>query len=250
MKPNVLISALLAFGLASSPLWTSAETVKNKEVDQTLVQLLLNDQGLKGSAKQRAAIEQQLALQTVIIQKAEQLGIDKQTEIQERIEMARRLILVQAYWKDYFSKNPITEENIKSAYDQLRNINGNQQYQLSHIVVNNMTSAQKAITMLKKKTSFAEVAAKLSVDSNSKSKGGALGWQWKTDINPLVFEKISTAKVGKVSEPIQVTPDSIVIVKLDNTRTQDFPAYAQVKPNIQAMLQQQIEQQQLEKMTK
>src|SRR3954468_21530971 len=65
-------------------------------------------QGQPESPEMRTAIREALINQEVVAQEAVKKGLDKQPAVAARIELDRQMALVNAYFDDYFKKNPVT----------------------------------------------------------------------------------------------------------------------------------------------
>ena len=199
----------------------------------------------------RAALQKDLALQEAIIVEANKLQIVDQRNVQIRMEIARRQAIVAAYWTDFFRRNPIPETAYTDAYAKLTAANGNRQYRLSHIVVTDEAAAQKVMNELKKpKASFAAVAKSLSVDKQTGANGGDLGWRWKTEIGPLVADKVVAAKPGDLIGPTKGPNGAVFIVKLEASREQQMPELEKLKPQLEKSFRQQMERQELARLGK
>lgn len=199
----------------------------------------------------RALLQKDLAIQEVIIGEANKLQLVDQHNVQIRMEIARRQAIVAAYWVDFFRRNPIQESTLKDAYTKLVNANGNRQYHLSHIVVADDAAAQKAIDELKRgKKPFATVAKSVSEDKQTGGNGGDLGWHWKTEILPVVAEKLDAAKPGDLIGPLQTGKSAVSIIKLEASRDQQMPEFEKLKPAIEKSIRQQMEQQELARLSK
>lgn len=245
MKKLPLIVALFSFMLPVAPAIAGGVSAT------VLVESLLGD--LKNSPDadaHRARLQRELGQQDAIIKEAERLKLDGDPAVQAQIELARRQVVVAAYWSNFFQKNPITESALRGAYDKLKNESGSRQYHLSHILVQSDAAAQQVQDELKRKKSFADVAKKLSADAGSRDKGGDLGWHWKTGVSPWMAGKLADMKPGELIGPLRVAPDVLAIVKLEGTREQTFPDFEKLKPELVKALRVQAEQQELARLSK
>ena len=102
----------------------------------------------------------------------------------------------------------------------------------------------------KPKTTFAAVAKSNSVDKQTSEKGGDLGWRWKTEIGPLVADKVAAAKPGDIIGPTKGPNGVVFIVKLDSSREQEMPALETLKPQFERSFRQQMERQELARLGK
>lgn len=257
MKTTRLAVALLIMGsqLGSQSVFAADAAPKATANDVSTAALVefLAAGGAPGpeTDNRRAALQKELALQDAIIAEANKLQIVDQRTVQIRMEVARRQAIVVAYWTDFFRRNPVSEATLNDAYAKLTAANGNRQYQLSHIVVADEAAAQKVMNELKKpKASFAAVAKSLSADKQTGANGGDLGWRWKTEIAPIIADKIVAAKPGDLIGPNKNANGALSIVKLDASREQQMPSFETLKPQLEKSFRQQMERQELARLGK
>jgi peptidyl-prolyl cis-trans isomerase C len=70
-------------------------------------------QGQKETPDLQKAVRDILINQEVVAQAAARAGLDKRPAVAAQLEIDRAAILMNAYFADYFSKNPIPEEAIR-----------------------------------------------------------------------------------------------------------------------------------------
>lgn len=220
--------------------------------ESALVEFLIGDMRQAPDADtRRSRLQQGLRLQEAIISEASRLKLTGRQDVQAKVELARRQAIVEAYWLDFFRRNPIPESALKNAYGKLVEANGNRQYRLSHILVKDDAAAQKVLDELKRaNSSFSTVAKNISLDEATRLKGGELGWHWKTEIVPFVAEKLNNLKPGDLIGPWQTAKDMMTIVKFEESREQNFPDFDKLKPQLEKSLRQQMEQQELARLGK
>ncbi|MBK7686460.1 MAG: peptidylprolyl isomerase [Rhodocyclaceae bacterium] len=257
MKTTRLAMALLIMGsqLGSNAVFAADAAPKAAAIDVSTAALVefLSAGAAPGpeTDNRRAALQKELTLQDAIIAEANKLQVVDQRNVQIRMEIARRQAIVAAYWADFVRRNPIAEATMTDAYAKLVAANGNRQYQLSHIVVADEAAAQKVMNELKKpKVSFAAVAKSQSLEKQTGANGGDLGWRWKTEIAPLIADKIVAAKPGDLIGPNKNANGAVSIVKLEASREQQMPEYEKLKPQIEKSFRQQLERQELARLSK
>lgn len=215
----------------------------------TLVQhLLTNGRGGDSAKGLREEIEQQLDLQDRILTEAGRLGMFGRPDVRVRAELERRRVLVEAYWEEWFRNHPITEDELKAAYDALRLANGGKQYRLSQIVVRGDEDMARAIESLRQGASFVEVAKVLSIERVTAERGGDIGWRWKTELLPAVAEGVDSIKPGSDLMPIVQAPEGRIILKLEGVREQEFPPFEQLRTSLEKNLRREAEQRELRKL--
>jgi peptidyl-prolyl cis-trans isomerase C len=186
MKTPLLVCALMLMTCLGSTMAADLDR-------QVLADTMLGEfKSAPDADARRSRLQQELALQDAIVKEAGRLKLTERIEVQARIELARRQIVVEAYWADFLKKNPVTDSSLRSSYDKLKADTGSRQYHLSHILVQSEAAAQQVQNeLIQQKKPFAEVARILSADASSKTQGGDLGWHWRTGIAPWVVEKLA-----------------------------------------------------------
>ena len=244
------LSLIFPLLLLSQLVWAKTQPMHadtDTSADWTmLMQFLLGDaKDTSGAEDQRQLLEQKLALQDRILAEAKRVGVSEHPDVKVKIELARRRILVEAYWEQWFHQHPITEQQIKALYAEIRKFNDGRQYRLSQIVVKADAAARKALDSLERKKDFADVAKELSEDNATKSQGGDLGWLWKSDLVPSMARALDFLKPGQfTSTPIAVS-DKLLIVRLDETRKQDYPTLDEIRIKLGNILRLRAQQQEL-----
>ena len=132
-----------------------------------------------------------------------------------------------------------TDDDIQKEYDRLYAAAAPaREYRVRHILVRTKDDAQAALVEIRSGKSFADVAAAVSVDPGSRTKGGELGWS-----TPALFiEEFSKAMVsldpaGLAPEPTRTRFGWHVIEVTETKVGKDwFPPLAAVKERIAARL--------------
>ncbi len=239
---------MLTFGL-SQPAFaeTAVATVNGKPIKQSIYDYIVKDataRGQKVDDNVRDIIVNKLVSSELVYQEAQRVGLDKQPDFVAKEELARRELLVNAFLQDYVKKNPISEADTKAAYEQYKKELGDKEYSARHILVATEAEAKELITQLGKGGDFAKLAKEKSKDPGSKEKGGDLGWfSLGGMVKPFSDAVAKLQKGGISTEPVQ-TQFGWHVIKLEDTRTTQAPAYDKVKEG----LQKQLQQRQLEKL--
>jgi parvulin-like peptidyl-prolyl isomerase len=116
---------------------------------------------------------------------------------------------------------------------------------VSHLLVATQAAAQAAAARIHSAADFAAVASQVSTDATTASHGGDLGCGAPgTGADPIAqdqqfLQATTTAPIGVVSPPVQVTGGYDVFIVTQRTLT---PLTADLKSQIQAQLQQQAAQ--------
>lgn len=249
---SLLIAATLTAATLSQPTMAAekaaaAATVNGKVIKQSLVDYLAKDaeaRGQKVDDNLRMIILKKLIASELVYQEAQKNGLDKQAEFLAREELGRRELLVNTFIADYIKKNPVSEADTKAAYEDYKKALGEKEYSARHILVATEAEAKDIIAQLGKSGDFAKVAKEKSKDPGSKEKGGDLGWFSPAGmVKPFSDSVVALKKGETTAQPVQ-TQFGWHVIKLEDIRDTQPPAYDKVKEG----LQKSIQQRQLEKM--
>lgn len=245
-KRLTLAAALM---LASS-LTMAAEniaTVNGKPIKQSLYDYIVKDASARGqniNEDTRKMIIDKLIASELVHQEAQRTGLDKQADYMAKEELTRRELLVNTYLQDYLKKNPISEADTKAAYEKYKAEAGTKEYNAKHILVATEADAKEIIAQLDKKADFSKLANSKSMDPGSKNKGGDLGWFTPSSMVKAFSDAATKLQKGSYSKTPVQTQFGWHVIKLEDVRDSQPPAYDQVKEG----LQKQLQQRQLEKL--
>ncbi|HLA33480.1 MAG TPA: peptidylprolyl isomerase [Rhodocyclaceae bacterium] len=204
-------------------------------------------QGQPDTPDLRKAITEELVRREVLTQESIKKGFDRKPEIQGQIDLARQGVLIGAYLNDYARSNPVTEDQIKQEYNEIKNRLGDKEYKARHILVEKEDDAKAIIEKLKKGEKFDDLA-KDSKDPGSKEKGGDLGWA-----NPASFVKpfsqaMTQLEKGKFTLAPVKSDFGWHVIQLDDTRELKLPSIDEAKGQITQQLQQRVVQKHIEEL--
>lgn len=248
LTKHILLAAM--FGLLLPTAYAADDavaTVNGKPIPRSLMDFILKDataHGQKVDDNTRNVVLNKLISSEVVAQEAQKQGLDKQPDFIARQQLLNRELLVNTYIENYIKKNPVSDADTKAEYEKFKQQMGDKEYDASHILVSTEAEAKDIIAQLGKGADFAKLAKDKSKDPGSKEKGGDLGW-----FSPAAMVKPFSDAVAKLQKgqytttPVQ-TQFGWHVIKLEDTRTSQPPAYAQVKD----ALQKQVQQRNLEKM--
>ncbi len=199
---------------------------------------LQGNQNKLDSQKAQVQLLNQLVNTTLLAQAAQKEGVDKLPQVVAALKMAKIQVLAEAKVNDYFAKHPVTDEEIKAAYDKKFTKEALQEYKVSHILVKEEQEAKDIIAALEKGGDFAELAKVHSLDS-SKDAGGELGWVGRNQVVKPFGDAMSKLEKGKFSKTPVKSQFGWHVVLVEDTRAQQPPPLDQVKEQFRAQLQQQ-----------
>lgn len=240
----------IAFGMllpAAQAADNVAATVNGKPIKQSLVDYILKDataRGQKVDDNVRTIVMNKLISSELVLQEAQKQGLDKQPDYQAREELMRRELLVNTYVENFIKKNPVSEADTKAEYEKFKQQMGDKEYSARHILLQTEAEAKEVIAQLAKGGDFAKLAKEKSKDPGSKDKGGDLGWFSPGGMVKPFSDAVTKLQKGLYTTvPVQ-TQFGWHVIKLEDTRAAQPPAYDKVKEG----LQKQIQQRNLEKM--
>jgi peptidyl-prolyl cis-trans isomerase C len=167
---------------------------------------------------------------------AKKSRVSKNDEVRNRINNAKNSILRQAYIENII-KEETSEERISQKYNELSNeINGKKEYLISHILLKDEEGAKKLYENLQaKKISFNKAVKKYSLDKESASDNGKLGFVLENNLIPEIANEISKLKLNEISLPIK-TEFGIHIVTYSEVKDAKALPFEEVKENIRQEL--------------
>ncbi|NMG33687.1 peptidylprolyl isomerase [Azoarcus sp. TTM-91] len=233
-----LIAAFLAHGaMAAAPY----ATVNGTAIPASRAEAMLNEQraqGAQDSPQLNEAVREELVRREVLSQEATKKGLEKKSDVQAQMDLAKQAILIRAYLQDYVKTHPVTDAEIRKEYDTIKSRMGEKEYKPRHILVETEDQAKAIITKLQGGSKFEELT-KESRDPGSKDKGGELGWS-----NPGMFvQPFSDAMVKLEKGKFTTTPVKsdfgYHVILLEDVRDLKAPSFDEVKPQLQQRLQQQ-----------
>lgn len=219
----------------------AAATVNGKPIKQAWVDYIMKDaqaRGQKPSDGMKNAIINELVGSELAYQEAQKQGIDKMPDYKINEELSQRKLLVNIFLADFMKKNPVTEADIKAAYEQYKKELGDKEYNARHILVKTEAEANEILAQVKKGSDFAKLAKEKSMDPGSKEKGGDLGWFSPAGMVKPFSEAVTTLKKGEVTAAPVQTQFGWHVIKMVDTRATQVPTYEKVKESLERTLQQ------------
>ena len=238
---RVLSLALSALALTVSAQAQNIAVVNGKPVPKARVETLIQQAekaGQKVSPEMQQQARDQVVLREIFTQEAERRGLQSSADYRAQMELARQSILIRQLFDDFRAKNPVTDEAAKAEYDKFKAQASGTEYRAAHILVEKEDEAKDLIKQIKAGAKFEDLAKKSSKDPGSGANGGDLDFA-KSDAYVPEFSKAMTAlKKGEMTETPVKTQFGYHIIRLDDTREAQFPAYDDVKAQIKQRLEQ------------
>ncbi len=194
------------------------------------------------------AARRQLVLQYVVelqllAQAARDAGYDDSEQYRDLIRYYELRALRDVFFERAIRDN-ITDESAKVVYDeQIGKLDAEVEVRARHILVETEEKAAEVIEKLEGGTDFAELA-KTESTGPSGPNGGDLGYF----VRGQMVEPFATAafelEVGAISKPVQ-TQFGWHVIKLEDRRDREPPAFDQVKDQVKASMVRQMLQERM-----
>ncbi len=198
----------------------------------------LKKQGQQDSPQLRQQVKDQLIQREVFMQEVARRGIAEKPDVKFQLEVQRQNALIQSLMRDELAKSPITDDQIKAAYEEQKKATGAKEYKVRHILVESEAEAKDITAQLKKGAKFEELAKK-SKDPGSAQRGGELDWAGAgAYVKPFSDAMVKLDKGQMTETPVQ-SQFGWHVIKVDDVRDAQFPPLEQVAPQIREALQQQ-----------
>lgn len=186
--------------------------------------------------KRRAAALSAMIEIRLLSQKAAEESLDKDAAFQQRMAFLRERALHSALI-DRQVTGAISEEEVRARYDQeISNTPAVNEIHARHILVKTKEEADAIVKQLDGGADFAKLAGENTTDPSGKTSGGDLGWFAPGQMVPE-FEKAAFGlEVGTYTkEPIQ-TQFGWHVIKVEDKRVQQPPAFEEVKTQVRSLL--------------
>lgn len=233
-KPARLLLALIAVAVAPAFAQNLAvvngKAIPSSRADAVVKQVV--EQGQQPDSPQlREAIKKDLIAREVLMQEAVKQGYDKKPEVKQALDNARQTIVINALARDYITKHPVSDADIKSEYDRFKSTTGDKEYHVRHILVDTEAQAKEIIAKLKGGAKFEDLA-KTSKDTGSAANGGDLDWATPSSFPKVFSDAFVNLQKGQVTEKAVQTPNGFHVIKVDDVREAKLPTLEEVKPQI------------------
>jgi peptidyl-prolyl cis-trans isomerase C len=196
---------------------------------------LLKEKGL------RDFLDNYVINREVLYQEAKQRGLDKNKEIEMKVENLKRAMVIEALLEQALKgKSDVSDNEIQKYYEENKaRFTEPLEIKIRHIVVNSESALKDVLKRLAEGGSFEKIVSLYNVDK-SRENGGDLGFIRRGQLAPTFaqFEEaaFSLQKRGDTSEVVK-TPLGYHIIQLLETRGTALKPFNTVKEKIRFFLQ-------------
>ena len=216
--------------------------VNGKPIPLNRLEYLMKSSNVQGHSDANENVNRifdMLVSQEVLYQEAVRMGYGMNPDVATQIEINKEEIVIDAYLRDYAKSHPVSDDRLKQEYEHQKARSGDKEYKVSHILVATEDEAVLVLAELRKGASFDEIAAQNSADDRSKYRGGELDWAPAERYVPQFRDALKTLEKGQMTEVPVRTEFGWHLIRVDDERQLNFPAFEDVKPKIYENLQRQ-----------
>ena len=218
-----------------------AATVNGQPIPASVFAVVVQGQFQKKPSEitpeQRKAVLDQLIDLYVAAQAAEKEGLAKDPEVVARVDFQKANALASALVQKHMKDKTPTDEQLKAEYEKQIAAMPKLEYHARHILVKEEAQAKDAIAQLNKGAKFEDLAKKMSIDG-SKAQGGDLNWFTPERMVKPFSEALEKLKKGEYTKEPVKSEFGWHVIRLEDTRPANAPAFDTVKDRLGPMVQQ------------
>jgi hypothetical protein len=142
--------------------------------------------------------------EALVRREAKDRSIEKVPEVADEVTRRREDLMEAVLYADYVLKDlSVTDADARADFDAHRaEWTTPERRRVAQILVKTKDEALAAKKLVDGGEAFGDVVKKVSIDTQSKSNGGDLGWVARKDV-PAAFSGVLSFHAGQVSEPIE-----------------------------------------------
>jgi peptidyl-prolyl cis-trans isomerase C len=241
---NLKSTVLLAAAAVILPLAAQAQNVaivNGKAVPKARLTTLLQQASRAGqpvSPEMETRARDEVVMREIFAQEAEKRGIPASADFKAQLELLRQTVLIRELFNDFQKKNGATDAEAKAEYEKFKASSTGTEYRARHILVEKEDEAKKLIADLKAGAKFEDLAKKNSKDPGSAENGGDLDFAKPDAYVPEFGKALSALKKGEMTQEPVKTQFGFHIIRLEDTREAQFPAFDEVKDQVKQKLTQ------------
>lgn len=231
----VLVATVGTFAAPLAAQDATVATVNGKAITEADVKLAESEIGselnqLPPPTRRRLLIEYVIENQ-ILADAADAAKLTTGPAFEQRVNFWKRRAMRDLFF-DTNVKDAVKEADAKAFYDeQVKQMKPDEEVSARHILVAEKAKADEIAGKLKAGGDFVALAKEFSTDPGSKDNGGDLGFFGKGQMVPVFEETAFKMNKGDVSAPVQ-SQFGWHIIKLDDKRTKQPPAFDTVKDRI------------------
>jgi parvulin-like peptidyl-prolyl isomerase len=242
MKKLILGSLFVASSLFAGDVLAvvNGQKVTKSEINQILGPNRSYD---KLPAQIKRKVLDDIITQALLIQKAENSGIEKTREYKKELAKLKKQLALKVFLKQKLDSFKISDQEARNFYNKNKEIMFKQQPEVKarHILVKTKAEAEKLISQLKRvpqsqlDKKFAELAKQYSIGPSGKM-GGELGWFTKGKMIPAFSDVAFRLKKGQISLTPVKTRFGYHVIYIEDKKNGGFIPFNAIKDRIKQQL--------------
>ena len=241
-----------ALALPFAVMAQNVATVNGKPVPMARVDALIKTaaRGQEATPEMKAQAKDQVVIREIFAQEAEKQGIANTADYKAQLDLVRQTVLINTLFQNFIKAHPISDADAQAEYNKIKAEQSGQEYDARHILVDSEDEAKKLIAQIKNGAKFEDIAKKSSKDTGSAENGGDLGWAKPASYVPEFATALQGLKKGQMTDTPVKTQFGYHIIRLEDTRTAQFPSFDEVKDKVKQQMEQVKLQEYQEKLRK
>jgi peptidyl-prolyl cis-trans isomerase C len=198
----------------------------------------------------KAQARDQVVMREIFAQEAEKQGVANSADYKTQLDLVRQTVLINTLFQNFIKAHPVTDAEAQAEYTKIKSEQSGTEYHARHILVDSEDEAKKLIAQIKAGAKFEDVAKKSSKDTGSAENGGDLDWAKPGSYVPEFSTALQGLKKGQMTETPVKTQFGYHIIRLEDTRSAQFPSFDEVKEKVKQQMEQVKLQEYQEKLRK
>lgn len=221
-----------SYGDEESPTLATVNGSDITELDQQTQTQQFIARGQQATGEQ--VLDELISLE-IMRQEAIKQGLDKTPEMAAEMKIMEARVLANSLLNKFTESIDTSDEALRAEYDKQVAMANVEEFNASHILLEDEARAKEIIAELDGGADFAETAKQHSTGPSGQN-GGELGWFDTASMVPEFSAATARLEVGKYSaEPVQ-TEFGFHVIKLNDKRAKDPQPFASVKEQVRGML--------------
>jgi peptidyl-prolyl cis-trans isomerase C len=190
-------------------------------------------------AGKRQELMDELVTREIIYQAAVADGFDQDAEVLSIIREQIRNIVTGQRIEKLLADTPVSDADLRKAYDKQIAENASSEYSASHILLKTEDEAKTIIDKLNKGADFAKLAKEFSTGPSA-AEGGDLGWFAANQMVKPFSDAVEKLEVGQYGNRAVQTRFGWHVIKLDAKRAIEPPSYHSMQDQLAKVIQNKI----------
>ncbi|HET9679949.1 MAG TPA: peptidylprolyl isomerase [Gammaproteobacteria bacterium] len=187
---------------------------------------------------ERKQLLSQIVNVNLLAASAREQNLDEQPKWAAQLDIQRTQLLANIAIQHYLDTHPVSEEQLRAEYDRRVTDMPSKEYKARHILLKTEEEAQAVIDELQKGAEFTSLASR-SIEPGAAERGGDLGWFLPGQmVEPFAMAVTGMEPGSYTTEPVK-TQFGWHVILLEDVRDVPAPAFEDLKPQLETMLQQQ-----------